>query len=295
MGDRAWLAVLFGFSTPLWWVTTRGGVWHTGQLVATVFTLLALVEWFGSSRPWLIGLLAGAAFLSRAPLLLAIPFYALAVVWDSRRPRIKTLHEQAVSQRDGPSPENAQSVHPIWRFIWLCVGFGPAVFVFLAYNFVRFGAPLESGYGLALLPDFLARQRDAGLFSIAHLGMNLDYFLWHLPMVMPQLPFLKPDGFGMSVFLTSPGLLLAAWAPWRQRLAWLLGGAFLATLLPSLFYYGGGWFQYGYRYALDAMPFAIALTALTVAREPLSWRWKTVIVLGVSVNLIGVYWARLYP
>ncbi|HET9458045.1 MAG TPA: hypothetical protein VFO78_11920, partial [Candidatus Limnocylindrales bacterium] len=26
--DRLWLVALLGFSTQLWWVTTRGGVWH---------------------------------------------------------------------------------------------------------------------------------------------------------------------------------------------------------------------------------------------------------------------------
>jgi hypothetical protein len=28
--DRAWLVAMLGFSTAIWWVTTRGGVWHTG-------------------------------------------------------------------------------------------------------------------------------------------------------------------------------------------------------------------------------------------------------------------------
>ena len=37
--DRFWLVLLFGFSTQIWWVTTRGGVWHTGQLIATILTL----------------------------------------------------------------------------------------------------------------------------------------------------------------------------------------------------------------------------------------------------------------
>ena len=59
---------------------------------------------------------------------------------------------------------------------------------------------------------------------------------------------------GMASFLTSPALLLALRAPWRDRRAWLLAGAFLFTLLPSLLYYGGGWLQFGYRYALGAFP-----------------------------------------
>ena len=47
IGDRFWLALLFGFSTAIWWVTTRGGVWHTGHLVASMLTLLILIELFG--------------------------------------------------------------------------------------------------------------------------------------------------------------------------------------------------------------------------------------------------------
>ena len=75
--DRPGLAILFGFSTQILWVTTRGGVWHTGHLVATILTFAALIELFGRQRAWLIGLFAGAAFLTRAPLAFAIPFYGL--------------------------------------------------------------------------------------------------------------------------------------------------------------------------------------------------------------------------
>ena len=70
-------SILFGFSTQILWVTTRGGVWHTGHLVATILTFACLIELWGRQRAWLIGLLAGAAFLTRAPLAFAIPFYAL--------------------------------------------------------------------------------------------------------------------------------------------------------------------------------------------------------------------------
>ena len=71
--DRIWLTVLFGFSTQILWVTTRGGVWHTGHLIATILTLACLIELWGRQRAFLIGLLAGAAFLTRAPLALRDP------------------------------------------------------------------------------------------------------------------------------------------------------------------------------------------------------------------------------
>ena len=75
--DRLALALLLGFSTQIWWVTTRGGVWHTGHLVATILTLLLLIELFGKRRALLMGLLVGAAFLTRAPVAFAAPAVAL--------------------------------------------------------------------------------------------------------------------------------------------------------------------------------------------------------------------------
>jgi hypothetical protein len=58
LSDRLWLTVLFAFSTQVLWVTTRGGVWHTGHLVATILTFACLIG-CGAKRAWLIGLLGG--------------------------------------------------------------------------------------------------------------------------------------------------------------------------------------------------------------------------------------------
>ena len=78
--------------------------------------------------------------------------------------------------------------------------------------------------------------------------MNLDYLFFHLPKLIPDPPFFKPDGLGLSIFLTSPGLLYAVRADWRRTSSWILLAAAVAILIPSLLYYGGGWLQYGYRY-----------------------------------------------
>jgi hypothetical protein len=266
LSDRLWLAILFGFSTQILWVTTRGGVWHTGHLIATILTFACLLELEGRRRPWLIGIAAGAAFLTRAPLAFAVPFYALMLY------------------RPGPVP---------WRqWTWLALGVLPAIAFFFAYNVLRFGTPLESGYALATLPDWLERQRALGLFAIAHIPMNLDYFLVHLPRPIPNPPFFRPDGLGLSVFLTSPGLLFAFRADWRQPRSWWLAGATIAVLVPTLLYYGGGWLQYGYRYFLDSVPFVMALCGSAAAvRGGVGWGWRLLIAFGVVVGAVGVYWA----
>ncbi|MGH2476767.1 MAG: hypothetical protein ACRDIL_16020, partial [Candidatus Limnocylindrales bacterium] len=254
LSDRVWLAVLFGFSTQIIWVTTRGGVWHTGHLIATILTFACLIEIFGRRRAWIIGLCAGAAFLTRAPLAFAVPFYALLL-----HPPIETMSLRAAGNAAGAYIGRAREAIP-WR-AWIGLGLGvlPSVAFFFLYNQVRFGTPLESGYALATLPEFLERQRALGLFSIAHIPMNLEYFLFHLPRLEAEWPFLRPDGLGMSVLITSPGLLFALRADWHRSRSWWLAGAAIAVLIPTLLYYGGGWLQYGYRYFLDSVPFVIAL------------------------------------
>jgi hypothetical protein len=280
--DRFWLVLLLGFSTQIWWVTTRGGVWHTGHLIATMLTLACLIELWGKRRPWLIGLLAGAAFLTRAPLALAIPFYALLLagdgIWEPRR-------------------------WPWRAWAGLIAGVVPSIVFFLWYNQVRFGSPFESGYALATLPDWLEARRREGLFSTVHIGMNLDYLFIHLPKIIDTFPYFKPDGLGMSILLTSPGLLYAVRAPWRESRSWWLLGAAILVLIPTLLYYGGGWLQYGYRYALDSIPFIFALCALAAVRDEerreavsvdgaaIGWGWRILITLGVIVGMGGVYWA----
>ena len=83
--DRVGLALLLGFGTQVWWVTTRGGVWHTGHLIAVILTLLLIAEMFGRQPAgaaracW-----SGAAFLTRAPLAFAGPAMALWVVDHGR-------------------------------------------------------------------------------------------------------------------------------------------------------------------------------------------------------------------
>jgi hypothetical protein len=281
--DRAWLTILFGFSTQVLWITTRGGVWHTGQLIATLLTFGCLLEVWGSRRGFVVGLLAGAAFLTRAPLAFAIPFYALLLISAPALRPAETVG--GYIRRSRPSIP--------WRaWILLAIGVLPSIVVFFGYNQLRFGSIFESGYGLASLPPFLERLREQGLFSLVHVPMNFDYLFTHMPTFISTPPFFRPDGLGLSIFLTSPGLLYAVRADWRKASSWILLGAIVAVLIPTLLYYGGGWLQYGYRYFLDSVPFVIALCASAAAtRGPIGIGWRVLIIFGVVVMAAGVYWA----
>jgi hypothetical protein len=279
--DRFALAALLGFGTQVWWVTTRGGVWHTGHLIALILTLLLIGEMFGRQRALLMGLLVGAAFLTRAPVIFAGPVLALWVVrsWEEVLGGGYTLAERFRAL-------------PWASWLWLIVGVAPSLVFFLWYNLARFGSATESGYALATLPEWLELQRQQGLFALVHVSMNLNYLFLKLPAFTNTFPYLRPDGLGMSVFITSPGLLLAALAPWRDRRPWLLLLAAVLVLIPTLLYYGGGWLQFGYRYFLDSIPFVWAMAAMMVVRrrEVPWWGW-TLIGWSVLMGLVAVYWA----
>jgi hypothetical protein len=278
--DRVMLAILLGFSTQIWWVTTRGGVWHTGHLIATILVLLLIAEMFGRRRAFVMGLLVGFAFLTRAPLAFAGPGMALWVLYESGALR----RGGSIGRRIAALP---------WRgWLLLILGFLPSLLFFFWYNWARFGSVLESGYGLATLPPFLETLRQQGLFSTVHIRMNLEYLFTKLPRFTAEFPWFQPDGLGMSVFFTSPGLLLAVRAPWRDPRSWILLITAVLVLIPTLLYYGGGWLQYGYRYFLDSIPFIWALVAMGVVhRGPFTWWMRLLIWFGVLIGLGGVYWA----
>jgi hypothetical protein len=273
---RIWLTAFFAFSTALWSITVRGGVWHTGQLIATVATLLGLLESTGQRRPWLLGLAAGAGFLARAPLLFAVPFYA----WVAG----------ASGEADGWRWRMDRSA--ILRGAVVVAIAVVAVGLAGAYNFVRFGSPLESGYALAALPTALAGTRDHGLFSFAYLPRNLDLLLWHLPVAAQPPLFLLPDGYGLSIFITSPAIVMIGWANYRRPFVLACALTALAVLVPSLLYYGGGWLQVGFRYFFDSMPFVLVLMVAGWKRD-MATLWKVLIAIGIAVGVWGVIYTYL--
>lgn len=266
--DRLWVTALFALSTPMVTITARGGPWHQGQLIATICSLAAILEASGRHRALVLGALGGAAFLARAPLLFALPLYAWAATGGNGR-------------ASAASAARAAAV----------VGAGaiPAIACALWYNAARFGSPFESGYGIASLPPFLDALRTQGLFSIVHVPRNLEYFLLHPPVFDGPPLFVRPDGFGLSILLTSPGLLIAIRARRPEPFVIASGLAAVAVFAPSLLYYGGGWVQSGFRYFLDAIPFLLPIIAAG-SRTALGDRWRLLIAAGIVVNLWTVPW-----
>ena len=105
----------------------------------------------------------------------------------------------------------------------------------------------------------------------------------------------------MSVLLTSPAYLLAIAGPRPLGRSRLVAGAILAVVLitlVNLMHFSQGWVQFGYRFSLDAAPFALILVAMGSGapdRPPAPGLAvaSALIVVSIAVNLWGVIWSRL--
>jgi hypothetical protein len=132
-----------------------------------------------------------------------------------------------------------------------------------------------------------------GVFSTAYVGRNFGIMTLGRPHVVSRPPYLVPDPRGMSVLLVSPWLLFAVLPllrpdrPGARRTAAWCWLAVVAVSLPHLLYVNSGWIQFGYRFALDWLPFLLLAAAVGVRRLPRRWALPP-LVLASLVNAWGV-------
>ncbi|MCD6355684.1 MAG: hypothetical protein J7L66_00235 [Anaerolineaceae bacterium] len=262
------LTIAFGFGTVHWWLSTNGQVWFTAHIVATTFLLLALIETFDKKQPMLVAFSLGLSALARPPILFSLP----AFIW--------LLHPQKTWK------EIAKGALPL-----LIIGA-----LMAAYNFARYGNFLELGYSYMQLEDLLAeRVAEFGSFNLAFLKENFYHAFLNHGEWRGSFPYFIMDGWGLSLFLSTPLLIYTFFAPWREKRAQALLLAAFLIALPNLLYYNTGYLQAGYRYALDFLPFLFILIALAWrGRVPFFGKILTAISMltGFSmwINFISLSW-----
>jgi len=275
--DNLWLTGLFALGTVHWYMATVGSVWFVAQICTVTFVALAVWSAIANGSPWLAGLALGLAMVGRPnvaltwPLLLGIA--ALQQQTEEKRIVWPALFKWAVA-----------SVTPM----------GLAVAGLLLYNNARFGNPLDFGYLNENVADKLKEALHTyGQFNLHYAAKNF-WSMWLAgPKWEPKANFWIPDGEGMSLFFTTPALiyLVRTYRHARGR-AWLVFGGWVAfglLLIPLLLYYNTGWYQFGYRFSLDFMVPVMVLLAVA-AGERLSWSMRSLILVGVLINLYGVLW-----
>jgi hypothetical protein len=260
-----WLAALGAFGTMLFTLAIEGDFYYLAHLESVLLVFVALIEWHDRRRPWVLGLLVGLATLARPTLLLMAVPLGIVLLAEARN-RVRVAAEFAL---------------PL----------AAALAVTAAWDYVRFGSVLETGYGIAWITPPLEALRSQGLFSIVHVPTNLALFVGGGFGIQDAFPWLKPSTEGQSILLTTPALLVAVNAGFRGRLNQMLWGAAILTAIPVFLYYGGGGgTTYGYRYAMDFIPFLFALVAIAL-KERFGNLEKVLIGLSVAFVCYGYVWA----
>lgn len=278
--QAVWLTVALAAGSELLWAAGEGSHHLFAEVVSVVMALAALRLGVHGRWPVLAGLLLGAGVASRLPVVFAIP--AVAALYA------------------GPVAE----WRPAWRRIAgrllrlaapiLVIGLAVA-----AYNAMRFGSPLEFGYGLIVsgqdqqtgcIPATCTYPTSEpwftdGIESITYIPRSIGHALFDFFRIVPDFPFLLPSWSGLSIALTMPVLALVGWAPWRRLWAAVAGLGIAAALLLDLGHGTWGFAQIGWRFILDVLPVAWLLLSVVVAERGLG-RWgKALIVWGVGINV----------
>lgn len=267
--DRAkqlWLTALFGAGTVHWFVASHGSAWYLAQVAAVFFLLAALRAALGG-RGLAAGLCLAGAFLSRQLTILAFP--ALLALLIESRPQKKT--------------------RPV---LSLALGTALGVFLYLLYNWARFGDALQTGYAYHLITgDAVIQFQRYGLFHPHYLPRNLYTLLFMPPKLSDAFPYFFPSPQGMALVFTSPALVYAFRAPGRVGSTRALWFSVLLIVGLQLFYCNNGSWQFGYRFLLDALPLLMVLVARGTPSS-LSRPARVLISLSVLANLYGVIMLR---
>ena len=248
-----------------------------GHVIATMWVLAALTEYFDRRRYWFIGILMGLGMATRLSVGIGVLFFIFSALGDPLFHAIKVT---------------STKYHPVWNVIQLVIPFGVMFVLIGMYNYARFDNFFESGYSYQLIQGSMKEARDYALLSLQHVPHNLYYFFFGLPHLLrdetgvSRFPYFYFDGLGLSILFTSGYLLVLAT---MRRIDWLtikVSVTSLAVFSFLMMLFSSGQFQYGYRFFLDFAPFIYCLLMAKIGSGEitLSRSLKSAILVWACVN-----------
>ena len=267
-----WLILAFFFGTGYWFALfTSHHVYSFAHITSLTFQLLLLNELLGRKRWWLAGVYIGCSFLTRqftfAYIFIALGF--LYYAWKQNREDMKFKH-----------------------LVQLGLGAGFFFLLYAAYNYVRFGNPMDPGYSYIIFNGVLRdRVNEYGVFSARYFlfnfysmfikGFNIEF------EGVGNMHIKDMDLWGTSLLSASPFLVAAVKAKWARPLAIGACATIGVILTGTLFYHNNGFHQINtMRFSLDFLPLLFLLFALGVQHIP-AWLLKGMIVYAILLNILG--------
>jgi hypothetical protein len=271
------LSALFAFGTVYFFTAVEGTVWFAALVIAAALQGLYVLTALDAEQPLVAGIIMGCAYLTRPPMLLTVPLFALEAL------RVSTRVSSGGLAAGGPWARLSEALSRLdvralaRRYLLFAAPVLVAFAVVAWMNWTRYGRPTPLFFDHELLTvAWRGRmQKWGGMFAYHFLGKNLGVALTSLPWLPPKgeeaafaAPF-KINEHGLALWFTTP---LYLWIFWPARFAggdrkWLYAVVAVSAALPAameLLYQNTGWRQFGYRFSNDYAVFLFVLLAVGV-------------------------------
>ena len=267
---RLMLTLLPVFGTWMWANLAFAGAWQIALGIAVVGQLGALYFILIDHRPTLAGLCFALAFGNRTEIILLAPIFIYLII----------KHAPPDVVKDGVRPRLM-----IDRFVAIPIALG---LLTLGYNYARFSSAFDFGY--ARIPGVLDEPwYRHGIFSIHAIPLNAEAMLFETWRRVDHFPYLRPTGFGGSIFLSCPFLVYLFRTGARDATLKTLAWVAIAVLTLTLWLHGnpGGW-QISYRYAMELLPwmFLILLESCPKKVGPIE---VALLLASIAINVFSMW------
>lgn len=278
---KIFLLLSFAFASPNFYLSLRGLVWQTSQVVAVTYLLFFLFFFF--------------KFLNKRNFIfLALSVFFLNMAWFSRFSLIFYfilfiyLLYIVIKEHD-----KKLFIKSLIALSSLSLFFA---FTFLSYNYLRFGHPLETGLKYQKCATRYKEEIHSGrVLLLKNIPHNMTYYFFNHLQISLEKPFIKKNKEGYSIFSVYPIVILFFFLFQKKffqnrdnviffSFSFLTMSA-LTTLL--LMYVGTGWEQFGSRYFFDVIPLMFLMILFVMKDVPLFFQILLVIY-GITVNFIGM-------
>lgn len=246
------------------WVAASGNLWFYPEVLGTSLALAALYLAVGRRWPLAAGILLGLAAGSRLPTGMLLPLLVY-LYWPGRTTIAK-----------------------------LVIGVALVAILVALYNIVRFGSPFEFGYGL--IESFWHPGQSVtaepyfrdGVVSLSYIPRSIAAMLLQGYEVRLDFPWVAYPVSGVGIALSAPTLLLALRAPLGRltAVAWL---TFVLIMLPNWAHGSWGFWQFGYRFIVDATGPLLLLLSLAYRNRDPDWLLRFTATFGIAATLYA--WA----
>lgn len=272
------ILISFALSSPNFYLSLQGRIWHTNIVIATFYLLLYLFTLFKflnqkrKSFYFVLSLIFfSLAWLSRYTLV----FYGMLLIYP-----ILLIYKNKIY------------FHKILKLSVGILGFSVAIF--LSYNFARFNNPIETGYKYQIGNErYNETFQKNNIFSLKNIPHNFSVYFLTPAFIYLQKPFIWYSDEGNSIFSVYPLTLylffLSKPLKFKNNIKYFLILSFLVLFLNIFILMvnlGTGWVQFGLRYVMDIIPLLFILSLFFIKLIPKQLQYF-ILIYGILINTIG--------